>query len=115
MDFIKFPDRGYSESELTYYKPLIEIQQTTENNSDNKIELWNVEPYQTKNNEPKWTWEINSNLNKLLLPIIQPCNCNWNIRLTKNGKQIREDKVKYFSDKNRIEYSPFLLITELNE
>jgi GNAT superfamily N-acetyltransferase len=115
MDFIKFPDRGYSESELTYYKPLIEIQQTTKNNSDNKIELWNVEPYQIKNHEPKWTWEINSNLDKLLLPIIQPCNCNWNLRLTKNGKQIKEDKVKYFSDKNRIEYSPFLLITELNE
>ncbi|MBJ2174183.1 GNAT family N-acetyltransferase [Aureibaculum sp. A20] len=115
MDFIKFPDRGYSESELMYYKPLIEIQQTTKNNSDNKIELWNVESYQAKNHEPKWTWEVNSTLGKLLLPIIQPCNCNWNLRWTKNGKKIREDKVKYFSENNRIEFDPFLFITELNE
>lgn len=115
MDFIKFPDRGYSESDLTYYKPLIEIQQTTKNYSDNKIELWNVEPYQVKNYEPKWTWEIKANLNKLLLPIIQPCNCDWNLRWTKNGKIIKEDKIKYFSENNRIEYSPFLFITELTE
>jgi GNAT superfamily N-acetyltransferase len=115
MNFIKFPDRGYSESNLTYYKPLIEIQQTTKNNSVNKIELWNVEPYQAKNYEPKWTWEINTNLDKLLLPIIQPCNCNWNLKWTKNGIKVKEDKVKYFSKKNRVEYDPFLLITELNE
>ena len=114
MNFIKFPDRGYSESDLTYYKPLIENEQTTKKNSENKIELWNVEPYQVKNHEPKWIWEINENSNKLILPIIQPCNCNWNLRLTKKGKQIKEAKVKYFSEKNRIEYSPFLLITELN-
>jgi len=115
MGFIKFPERGFSEFYLTYYKPLIEIQKTTKNNSDNKIELWNVEPYKVKNNEPKWTWEFNSHLEKLLLPIIQPCNCNWNLRWTKNGKLIKEDKIKYFSDNIRIVYSPFLFITELNE
>jgi len=115
MDFIKFPNRGYSESELTYYKPLIENQHTSGNNSQNKIELWNVEPYQIKNHEPKWTWEIKSEKNKLLLPIIQPCNFDWNLRWAKNGKKVREDKVKYFSENKRIEYSPFVLITELNE
>lgn len=114
MDFIKFPDRGYSESELTYYKPLIEVQHTINNNSVNKIELWNVEPYKVKNSEPKWTWETHPNLDKLLLPIIQPCNLNWNLRWTRNGEIIREDKVKYFSKNNRIEYNPFLYITELN-
>jgi GNAT superfamily N-acetyltransferase len=112
MDFIKFPDRGHSESDLTYYKPLIETLKTTEVcHSDNKIELWNVEPYQIKNHEPKWTWKIESEFS----PIIQPCNCNWNLKWTKNGKVIKEDKVKYFSNNQRVEYSPFLLITELNE
>lgn len=115
MDFIKFPERGYSESELTYYKPLIEIQKTTKKNSDNKIELWNIEPYQMKNQQPKWTWEINSNSDKLMLPIIQPCNCNWNLRWTKNGQKIREAKIKYFSKNKKIEFSPFLYISELTE
>lgn len=116
MKCIKFPKRGYSESDLTYFKPLIEVQTTSINGHyENKVELWDVEPYQKKKNSPKWTWNVKIINNKLLLPIIQPCNCNWNLKWTKNGKTIKEDKVKYFDTKNRIEYSPFLYIKELIE
>jgi len=117
MNFVKFPIRRYSESDLTYYKPLIDVLRCTETNDYlNKIELWNVEPNRIKNNEPEWTWKVESETNKLMLPIIQPCDCNWNLRWTKNGKMIREDKVKYFALKNnRIDYSPFLYINELSE
>ncbi|MDD2199670.1 MAG: GNAT family N-acetyltransferase [Bacteroidales bacterium] len=115
MGFIKFPDRGYSESDLTYFKPLIKVQTIVENQeTDDTVELWDVEPYQKNNNQPKWTWNINLDNGKLKLPIIQPCNCNWNLRWSKKGEMIREDKVKYFdTTENRVEYSPFLYITNL--
>jgi GNAT superfamily N-acetyltransferase len=117
MGFIKFPNRGYSESDLIYFKPLIEISATSKNVlTENKVELWDVEPYQKDDNLPKWTWNIEIKNNKLILPIIHPCNCNWNLRWTKNGKTIREDKVKYFdTKKNRVEYGPFLYIEKLIE
>lgn len=116
MGFIKFPKRGYSESDLTYFKLLIEVQTTLLNGySENKIELWDVEPYQKNNNLPKWTWNIEIINNKLMYPIIHPCNCNWNFKWTKNGKVIKEDKVKYFDTQNGVEYSPFLYIKELIE
>lgn len=113
MEFIEFPFIGYYQSEMTYYKPLIDIQQATENNPNNKIELWCFDPYEIrrKNHQPKWRWEINANLDKLSLPILQPCHPDWNLRWTKNGKIIKEDKVKYFSDNNIIYYSTFLYIS----
>lgn len=115
MGFIKFPVTGYSESDLTYFKPLIRIQSTSENpKTDNTVELWDVEPYQKNNNQPKWTWNIELENDKLKLPILQPCNCNWNLRWSKKGEVIRENKVKYFDiKKNRVEYSPFLYIESL--
>lgn len=117
MGFIKFPYRGYSEADLTYFKPLIEILPTSENGQKgHKIELWDVEPFQKNNNIPKWTWSIELIDNVLISPIIQPCNCNWNLRWTKNGETLKEDKVKYFGTKeNRVDYSPFLCIEKLIE
>jgi hypothetical protein len=117
MGFIKFPQRGYSESDLTFYKPIIEVKTTTENpNNLNKLELWDVEPYQATNVGPRWSWDIELKNGKLLKPIIQPCNINWNLRWTNNGKIVREDKVKYFSDSdNTIEFSPFMYVKQLKE
>lgn len=117
MGFIKFPQRGYSESDLTFYKPIIEAKPTTENpNNLNKLELWDVEPYQATNIGPRWSWDIELENGKLVKPIIQPCNINWNLRWTNNGKIVREDKVKYFSNSdNPIEFSPFMYINQLKE
>lgn len=110
MNFIKFPYRGYDESHLIYNKPLIDVQQTSENDSENKIELWNLERHKIKDQRPQWTWPFDSKTDKLLLPIIQPCNLDWILRWTKNGEVIREDKVKYFSESKRICYGPFLVV-----
>jgi GNAT superfamily N-acetyltransferase len=117
MGFIKFPERGYSESDLTFYKPIIEVKPTTENpNSFNKLELWDVEPYQVANIGPRWSWNIELQNGKLLKPIIQPCNVNWNLRWTNNGEIVKEDKVKYFSNsENPIEFSPFMYVRQLKE
>ena len=46
---------------------------------------------------------------------MQPCNCNWNIRWSNNGKIIKENKVKRFASDFSIEEEPFLFITELKE
>jgi len=117
MGFIKFPQRGYSESDLTFYKPIIEVKPTTENpNNLNKLELWDVEPYQATNIGPRWCWDIELENGKLSKPIIQPCNINWNLRWTNNGKIVREDKVKYFSNSdNTIEFNPFMYVKQLKD
>ncbi len=106
MEFRKFPNRGCSEPELTYYKPLIELNEPVIEGCDNKLELWNLEPYQIKEQKANWIWNIKNN-NK---PILQPCNPNWNLRLTLEGKVINEDKVKYFSRDKEIYLGHFLFI-----
>ncbi|WP_234111128.1 GNAT family N-acetyltransferase [Chryseobacterium sp. R2A-55] len=108
MNFIKFPKRGYAEPELTYYKPLIKVNNPTQDGSGltDKLELWDLEPYEVTNQTPRWTWKISETEN----PVLQPCNPNWKLRLTKNGKIIRDDKVKYFDRESLIELGPFLLI-----
>lgn len=108
MNFIKFPDRGYSESELTYYNLLIEVNNPMQSDDEiaDKLELWDLEPYEVATQTPRWTWKISETEN----PVLQPCNPNWKLRLTKNGKIIRDDKVKYFDRKSLIELGPFLLI-----
>lgn len=116
LGFIKFPERDYEESDLTYYKPLIEVLATADKITEHKIELWDVEPHQIENKLPKWTWYVELTAGKLIKPIIQPCDYKWNLRWSKNGTIIKEGKIKHFStDKNRIEYSPFLYIDKLME
>lgn len=113
MGFEKFPNRGYSENELTYFKTLIDIAPITEIEPENKLELWNVEPHEKDKNLPKWRWEMNDNLTN---PIIQPCNFNWYLRWTKNGKILKEGKVKHFiSEENTIDYSSFMYIESLEQ
>lgn len=114
LGFVKFPERGYSESDLTFYKPLIPHTETTNSPNDlNKLELWDVEPFQKDRVSPCWSWNIENN--KLTNPIIHPCNVNWNLRWTKNGEIVRNDKVKYFSRDNPIDFDPFMYVEELNE
>ncbi len=114
MGFIKFPNRGWSESDLTFYKPLIKVSELTESPDElNKLELWDVEPYQSNNCKPRWTWDIKMEGEKLQLPIMQPCNRNWNVRLTMNGEIKNEDKVKYFSNTFSIENGPFMFVDKL--
>ncbi|MBN2776501.1 MAG: GNAT family N-acetyltransferase [Bacteroidales bacterium] len=114
MEFIKFPNRGWSESDLTFYKPLINVLKSNHDiKNENMIELWNVEPYQSNKFSPEWSWSIETENEKLITPIIQPCNRNWNVRWTMNGKVIKEDKVKYFSNDFTIENGPFMFIEKL--
>jgi GNAT superfamily N-acetyltransferase len=115
QEFIQFPYRDYSEHELTLYKPLIETTKMT-NSPDNlnKLELWDVEPHLADRHTPRWCWNIELNEGILKNPILQVCNPNWNLCWTKNGKIVKQDKVKYFSNhENNIYISPFMYITKL--
>ncbi len=112
MGFIEYPNIGYSEHRLTYYKPLIETQEISTNGKhNNKLELWSCEPYQKKDTPPTWSWDLDIDSNSPTLPIMQPCNDNWNLRWSKNGEIKQEDKVKYFrSNQKIIHFPPFLYI-----
>jgi GNAT superfamily N-acetyltransferase len=112
--FIQFPQRGYSESDLTFYKSLIETLHTCKNNSLNRIELWNFEPHEILNNSPLWQWNIEGFTGKMKLPILHPCNINWNIRWIKNGQIEKDCKVKYFSLEFPVDFEPFMYITKLD-
>ena len=112
MNFIKFPDRGYSDRPLTYYKPLLETNDPVGKESElsDKLELWDLEPYQIKEQKPRWTWKIGENDK----PIIQPCNRNWKLRLTIGGEVVKEDKIKYFDRNVEIDVGSFYTLNVSN-
>ena len=106
MNFIKFPPRGYSESDLYYYRPLIEVNLPVDEATDNKLELWDMQPYAINGKRPKWIWDINSNSQ----PVLHPCNGDWNLRLTKKGVVLKEDRVKCFDNTEDILLGPLLYL-----
>ncbi len=116
MGLIKFPDCGYTEHELTYYGVLVDTASTVYISNMDKIELWDVEPYEAEGTNPRWTWYVETQKGMLLYPIIQPCNCNWNLRWSRNGVVLKEKKVKYFiNEYNELYYSNFLYIDKLKD
>lgn len=116
MGLIKFPNSVRTEHELTYYTILVDTASIENIGSMDKIELWDVEPYEAKEKQPKWTWYVEINDDILSYPIIQPCDCNWNMRWSRNNQVIREEKVKYFTNEDsELYYKPFLYINELRK
>lgn len=98
MGFYRLPKFKYSQHELTYYNILVDTASSNYIEGADIIELWDVEPAWAEDNEPKWTWYIETENNKLILPIIHPCDCNWQIRWSRNGKVLKEEKVKYLTE-----------------
>lgn len=114
MGLLKLHDCGYTEHELTYYGVLIDVASTIYLDNAEKIELWDVEPYEAMEAEPRWTWYIENAEGKLLYPILHPCNCNWNLRWSRNGEVLKEGKIKYFTNKDfELFKSKFLYIEKL--
>ena len=116
MGLIKLPECGRTEHELTYYMILVDTASIEHISMTDKIELWNVEPYEAEEKKPKWTWYVEIKDGVLLYPIIQPCNCNWNLCWSRNGQVLRKEKVKYFIKESFELYCyPFLYINKLKE
>ena len=114
MGLVKLYDCGYTEHELIYYDVLVDVA-SPENISDgDKIELWDVEPYESVEISPRWTWFVEICGDELALPIVHPCNCNWNLRWSHNGIVVKEEKIKYFTNKDfELFRSKFLYIEKL--
>ncbi len=114
MGFIKSPELGYHEHDLTYFKPLINTQdQCDPQIESNIIEVWDVEPYKANILPPRWVWSFDTN-SSLQLPILQRVDRNWKIRRSIKGKVIQEGKIKYFvNGDNCILLSSYLFINTL--
>lgn len=100
IGLVKLYDCGYTEHELTYYDVLVDIASSENISNGDKIELWDVEPYESAEISPRWTWFVEICGDRLTLPIVHPCNCNWNLRWSRNGVVLKEEKVKYFTNKD---------------
>lgn len=98
------------------FKPLVRCAQgASHRNANDYIEMWDNEPYATKNKEPNWIWHIRiNNENQLSLPIIQPCEKDWRIRLVRDNKVVLDDKIKRFGNVE-IDHGPYAIITEVPE
>lgn len=116
MGFIKLPELGLSEHELTYYIIIVDTASIEHINMTDKIELWDVEPDSAKGKKSKWTWYVEIKDGILSYPIIQPCNYDWKLRWSRNGHVIKEEKVKRFTNEYMELYNDsFLYIDKLKE
>ncbi len=115
MGFKSTPSRGFSEPQPAYHLAFVEpFQPCLECNLENKLELWNVEPHKASQIKPNWTWDLSNISDQLPSPIFLPVSQDWNLRLTRNGNIIREEKVKYFWREEDIYPSFFLYLTHVN-
>lgn len=103
-------------SRINMYKTLIPILEPSGKMQNNDIlKLWDCEPYQANENEPKWLWnlEYKPGNKTLIKPIIFPAYKDWQLGLMKNEEQI-EKKVKYFP-MNFSYDGTFMIIREVSE
>ena len=120
MGYIEFPREFYSETvtykihELSYYKPLIDIQFPNENIDDeNVLKLWAKRPENVnENDDANWVWQINES-GDLEKPIIFPRQPDWKICWKRNGTIVKDKKVKHFG--NQVNVGGFFYITKLDE
>ena len=112
--FIDLPSVGYDLPLNSLYRPLIEVCYVQSAKGLNSIELWNSDPARGL---PSWIWniEFKGNSDELTLPIIHPCHGDWNVRWTKNGLVVNENRVKRFSTDKTIYIDHFMYISELTE
>lgn len=102
MGLHDLPETDFTPEYLTLYKPLIKTSKPNITQTNYRIELWNKEINGEPDCLPTWSWNILKESFMLEFPILHPCSCNWKIRLIRNGKKIKDDKVKYFFEKKRI-------------
>ena len=116
MEFYKLPKLDRSQHELTYYSILVDTASNNYIEGADIIELWDVDPDWVEDNDPKWIWYIETKNNELMLPIIHPCDCNWQIKWSRNGKVLKKEKVKYLTRINyEFYFDRFLIIDNLLE
>jgi GNAT superfamily N-acetyltransferase len=100
---------------INLYRPLIEpLEPNNQRTTIEVLELWDREPWKARDLEPTWTWEIlrQKGTQKLVEPIIHPCDKNWRLRWRKGNKVLIDEKVKRFS-KDSSSWGEYVIVTEL--
>ena len=86
IGFIDTPDLRFNNNKKYLFKSIIDtLKHSKKNSNDGIIELWNLEPYKTKDTKSKWQWIIKYKNNSSILekPIIFPADSDWQIRWKK--------------------------------
>jgi GNAT superfamily N-acetyltransferase len=84
---------------INMYKILVPaIEPSTDNQSNEILELWDCEPHKADKVEPKWRWNLEYQTDGITLikPIIFPAYYEWQLALRIKNEQVMKRKVKYF-------------------
>ncbi|MFD1553697.1 hypothetical protein DNU06_10110 [Putridiphycobacter roseus] len=111
IGFIKMPELAITNGRVLMYKPLVESLPAgnVESDAGETIELWNINEGRERDSQPKWKW----NIPKTNFYIIQPCQSDWKISLSKGNNIVKACKVKYFSI-NSFFHGRYLILSETN-
>jgi GNAT superfamily N-acetyltransferase len=106
---------GYSNKWL--YKVLIpSLPNSVEDGQVVRIELWNKEPHQIKDEVPNWIWypKLKRPTGQLSAPIVQSAYHNWRIRVSVRNEPKFDDCIKYLDRRIPIECRDFIMIKDLS-
>jgi GNAT superfamily N-acetyltransferase len=115
LDIPNYNSAYYNCKNVNLYRPLLTyIKENTKSEPNEVIELWDKEPYETDNVEPKWTWEVlrKEGTKELLQPIVHPCNKRWQLQWRRGSTIFISEEVKYFTE-GSLEWGNYVVITEL--
>jgi GNAT superfamily N-acetyltransferase len=117
LGFSDFPQKlnsNYNDS-INLYRPLIKsLEPNNQSAAIEVLELWDSEPWEARGSEPTWTWEIlrQKGTQKLVEPIIHPCDENWRLRWRNGNEFLIDEKVKRFSEDSS-SWGKYIVVTEL--
>lgn len=118
LGFTDFPKNLESIYAGTGYKQLFKIvapslEQENPSTENETIEIWDDEPYRTKECAAKWIWTLKfkRDSRELEFPIVHPSHYDWRIRWKSGNTVIADDKIKRFSQD--IAFGKFVVIKEL--
>ncbi len=125
LGFRDFPKAiKHDNDSINLYRPLIENLEATSQSEDvnnqsgdvEVLELWDKEPYPAQNSAPTWTWQIlrQAGTQKLVKPIIHPCDCRWKLQWRQGKGIFANKKVKSFSKESE-GWIRYIVLTELPE
>lgn len=102
---------------VNLYRPLVTpLEANSQSAAIEVLELWDRDPWEAGDSEPTWTWAtlMQGDTQKLVKPIIHPCDQNWRLRWRKGSRVLIDEKVKRFSEDSS-SWGNYVIITELPE
>lgn len=115
LGFINFPESISATNNKELYRILVPyLKPSSKRNSKEILELWNTQPYEVKNAQPSWEWNLKfkRDTRELIKPIVYPAISNWRIRWTADNKIMRDEEVRRFGSvpEEEIDFRRFVII-----